>query len=326
MNFQQIPEIFELLKAENLTALEVNGENLVCANSSGEKFLMKESRGTEEQVYVDVFPVIERMNLQFGRLELPKHSKVVTKTLNGKRRKIIFLNYYEGVRFNDTWNEGTPEGYGGRAIDISLADKVVEILEDFAKIDTTQLISFSLPTFNFTNWKSLNFPHKAQSLTQHGILTQSQVQKLQSVIDNTIAFQNSLTIFTNGDFYPRNFIDLPTGKLLVIDWEGRLDYELQVNNNGVVQNFPGQRNALINYLENHLAFFFVHMWGNYPIQRKVMKSAFQKFNLNKESLQIGIIIKSLEQSHAFIGSYLAVRLAEMAINAMDMNYIEDLVR
>ena len=68
------------------------------------------------------------------------------------------------------------------------------------------------------------------------------------------------------------------------------------------------------------------MWGNYPVQRRFLKQVKQKFNLTPENLQVAILIKSLEQSLAFGGGYLAIRQAEIFVNALEIGFIKDLIR
>lgn len=330
MNFQDIPIIFEILEAENLKPLSAHeGDKLTCVDSNGNKYFMKDCRGIEGKVFETVFPLIRQQNLQFRRLQLPEHRNIVSRQITEdgvqKQRDFIFINHYTGTTFNSSWNETSPVGYGGRGINISMAEKVVGLLEDFSLIDTALLNTFSLPTFSFTDWKSKNLPLKADNLIKANIVTQDQIDQATSILSSSTLFQSSNMIFTNGDFYPRNFIELPAGKIVVIDWEGREDYKATVTIDNIPQTFTSQRNALINYLENHAAFFFVHMWGNYSVQKDFIKKVTQKFNLSVENLQAAIIIKSLEQALAFGGSFLALRQAEIFVNALGINYIRDLL-
>lgn len=48
-----------------------------------------------------------------------------------------------------------------------------------------------------------------------------------------------------------------------------------------------------------------------------------KFNLKLGDLQAALIIKSLEQAYAFKEGFLAVRQAEIFVNSIDKNYLED---
>jgi hypothetical protein len=54
-------------------------------------------------------------------------------------------------------------------------------------------------------------------------------------------------IVSNGDFYPRNLIVGPDGRIVVVDWE--------------TWN-PGSPFHTVDHPENVAAFFYVHMWGS----------------------------------------------------------------
>jgi len=167
-----------------------------------------------------------------------------------------------------------------------------------------------------------------QGLLQKKILSEEQVEKIKNILNSDGIFTHSNMILTNGDFYPRNFIELADGKIVVVDWEGRIDYKqpIQVGDNNKV--FKGQRNAFVNYIENHVAFLFVHMWGNYSYRRSFLKKASDSFELSSSDLQAALIIKAMEQSYSWKDtklSYLAVDQAQILIDSLDIRYIEDMI-
>ncbi len=331
MRFNNFPLIYEALYDEGLKPIEVapNG-NLKCVNKAGDEFLMKDCRGAEEKIFTRVFPKIVEMKLNFETLVLPEYLKIVTKEVgdekNKKKHKFILVNFYEGTSFNETWNEGSPDGYGGRGVDTSMGKKVVDLLEDFSSIDIAQLKPFNLLTFDFNKWMSKNLPYKAEKLIKHKIITSEQADKAKVLLGSQGIFQGSKMAFTNGDFYPRNFIELANKKIVVLDWEGREDYGVQINVNGEAERLVGQRNAFVNFIENHMAFFFVHMWGNYKIQRDFIRMAAKKFNIATKNLQAALIIKSLEQAlHFHRYKPLAIRQAEVFVNSLEKRFVEDLL-
>ena len=333
MKFSDFPLIYEVLSEEDLKPVRVapNG-NLICVNNDIQKYLLKECGDIEEKIFSQALPEIEGMNLDFKTLLLPEHLKVVTKNVeseeNKEFRKFILINYYDGTNFNKKWNEALPDSYGGRGVDLSINDKVAGLLEDFSLIDINLLNNLDLLTFDLRKWIAKNLPFKAEKLIKKRIITKDQADKARSILESKEVFQGSKMIFTNGDFYPRNFIELSNGRIVVIDWEGREDYRVSVEFDGIVEDMVGQRNAFINYLENHASFFFVHMWGNYKVQRSFLKLAAEKFDLSIINLQAALIIKSLEQALHFLpwSEYLAVRQAEIFVNSLEKEYVEDLLK
>lgn len=330
MNLQQTPVVFKILNQKNLTLNSVlEGDKFLCTDSKGQEFLLKECRGIEAKVYENVFPAIANMEINFKTLELPECLDVITETdLNEQNPKtFIILKYYRGKSFNNLWNETSGEGYGGRSINPQFANKITDILEDFTKIDEHLLQTFGLLTFNFNNWKTVNFAvHLGPSFIDSKTLTLDQFNQILAFVSGEDIFKESKMILTNGDFYPRNFIELESGKVVVIDWEGRIDVEFDVSSPQGTQRFTGQRNALLNYLENHLAFIYVHMWGNKKFQKILIKNAFDRFKLDKNNFRAAVMIKAVEQCGAFGGGALGQRQIEIALDALEEDFIENLLQ
>jgi len=326
-----LPLIFEVLNEENLKPIsfEIGGGKIICEDISGNQFLMKSCGHTEKIIFTNVLPAIRQQNLSFRRLQFPELRNIISKKFQQndvqKDQDFIFLKYYDGTRSNDKWNEISVLGYGGRELDVSMAKKIVDLIADFSLIDVSLLNTFKLPTFDYAIWKKQNLPFIAKILIGRKIIDQKHINKALAIFSSPNLFQHSKMILTNGDFYPRNLIELSDGKITVIDWEGRQNYKAETSVNGATQNLVDQRNVLINYLENHLAFFFIHMWGNYAFQRHLIKSAAKKFNLSSEDLQSVILIKSIEQALIWPDD-LSRRQAEIFVNALEINFIKDLMR
>lgn len=332
MNFNQFPLVYEVLIDEDLKPIHVLDDKLVCTDKTGNKYVLKECRGVEDVVFAQVFPKIKSLNLSFNTLQLPKHKKIIKKIVgeepNQQELKFILINFYEGKLYNKFWNEYYPESLGGRGVEEDFATKSVELLKDFSLVDVQELSEFDLLTFNIDTWKIQNLPLMEQGLLQKKILSEKQVEKIRDILKSDGIFTQSNMILTNGDFYPRNFIELADGKIVVIDWEGRIDYEQPIKSGENSEVFKGQRNALINYIENHVAFLFVHMWGNYTYRRSFLKKASHSFELSSSNLQAALIIKAMEQSYLWKDtqlSHLAVDQAQILIDSLDIRYVEDMI-
>jgi hypothetical protein len=334
MNFKQFPLIHEVLNEEKLKPESVLDEDkLICVDDKGEKYVFKECRGEEEKVFAKVFPKIRSLNLKFEVLKLPQHKTVVKKVVgdkeNQKEFKFILIKYYEGTYYNKSWNEYYPESLGGRGVDIEIVDKSVRLLKDFSLINTEKLSEFNLLEFDFDRWKAKNLPLMKQHLLQKKVISEDQISKTEEILNKEGLFSGSKRVLTNGDFYPRNFIQPPSGKVVVIDWEGRIDYELDIPIKEGSEKLRGQRNAFINYIENHAAFLFVHMWGNYEFRREFIKKVSKEFELSVENLQAALIIKALEQSFLWKDiphTHLAVDQIQILIDALNKRYVEDMLR
>ncbi len=292
----------------------------VCVDGKGNFFSVKYTNETEKNLYTEVLPTIRKQNLPFKVLQFPELEDTVevNSEQDGQRTKriLIFTKHITGTNFNNTWDEISTIGSGGRGIQSEFANKVVDLVEDLSLVKYSSLAEFDLSTFDFEKWKSKNLPFISEILIKRGLITQDYIDKASSILSSTSLFVSSRMIITNGDFYPRNLIERPNGKIVVIDWEGRKDYDID----GLVD----QRNAFFNYIENHVAFFLIHMWGNDSFQRNLMKNATQRFGLIAENMQAAILIKSLEQSVIWPDD-VARHQIEIFIKALDINSVKDLM-
>lgn len=315
-----LPVVNEILKQEelNLVISDIK-DKIVCVDNEGCKFLMKRCSETERKIYTSILPIIREQNLPFSILELPEFRSIVPAnnrietSTSEKAQNYIFIKYYNGKKFNNSWDEISSVGYGGRGIVPTFSKKILNLIDDFALINIQSLLFSDLSTFKFTDWKNINLPFITEVLSKRNIVNKDQISKALKVLGASDIFSDSRMVLTNGDFYPRNLIELFSGKIVVIDWEGRKDY------------LGDQRNVLINYIENHLAFFFIHMWGNYSFQRGLVREASQKFDIRAENMQAAILMKSFEQCLIWPDD-LARRQAEIFVNALDINFIKDLIR
>lgn len=331
MKFSDVPVVFKILNEEGLIPVQTIDDKLVVTNSEGTKYLFKENRGEEEKIFTVVFPEIRKQGLDFKVLVLPDILKVVGGVFKeGEKKKtdkFLILNFYEGESYNKKWNEFYPDGLGGRSVDPGLAEKMVGLLGDFAKIDLSGLRGCNLSEFDLETWRSRQFLLMRDKLIHKKIFSENHLRRVERALSDATLFNKSRKIITNGDFYPRNFIELKDGKMVVVDWEGRTDYEEDLKIGEVTEKVIGWRNAFVNYLENHAAFLFVHMWGNYAFGRKLMKRLIQDFGVEAKNIQAALLIKAMEQAYLWRDNmtHLPVDQAQILVNALDEQYINDLI-
>lgn len=324
------PYISEVLTEKGLKTIlsDIGVGKAICEDATGERFLVKYSSNTEEFMFVNVLPSIGEQNLPFRVLQLPEFVTVARKSFdqNGplKQPAFIFTKYIDGFKFNDRWDEVSALGYGGKGIKPDFATRIVDLVVDLLLIDTSLLDMFTLSTFDFSRWKKQNLPFLMEILVKRKIIDQKHIDEALSILSSSGLFENSQMIFTNGDFYPRNLIELPNGKIAIVDWESRQDYDFVDQGEDSIQRVADQRNAFVNFVENHIAFFYIHMWGNPDFQKKFIHDASQRFGLTAENLQAAILIKSLEQALIWPDD-LARLQAKIFVNALDINFAKDLI-
>ena len=111
-------------------------------------------------------------------------------------------------------------------------------------------------------------------------------------------------MFTNGDFYPRNFILLEDGRIAVADWVGGVD--------------PWSFVAMYAWLM---------MWGNPKWQASYIKGVKDHFPIDIEEMQAGMLAESFNMIHRWrdeseetIGLARSQMLAYFR-QSLDLNYV-----
>ena len=272
----KILQKYKLTKEKNL-----KNDLILCKNSRGELFVLKKARGDECVMGVLVNELAKDYNNQFSLLQLPEYT--IIDTDNG----IVVMPFYGERGYFDSWNS---DGlYGGAHMKLELAKEMAQIIYDFSKINLDKVVKHLNKhkvinfQFNFENWKK-QFTDKAKILLQHGWISQEDSNKANELLK--YGFKKSKLIFSNGDYYPKNLLNFK-GKIVVIDWQ-TWNENYRVN--------------IVDYIENVVAFTFIHMWNNRLWQIEFLKEVRKYFRIDFKDLRNAILIKSFEQAIFFKGS------------------------
>lgn len=127
----------------------------------------------------------------------------------------------------------------------------------------------------------------ARQLSRAGLLSGEDCARAERLVAYR---QHTPMIVNNGDFYPRNLIIRPGGRVVIVDWE--------------TWN-PGSPFHTIDHPENVAAVFYVHMWGNPAWQVAYRAALSARFASSPTSFAKGVVIAALE-------------LASMWLNGTDL--------
>ena len=160
-------------------------------------------------------------------------------------RGLLVLPRYDGEDLAARWDETD----GGAGLGIDLAARIPAVLEDLARIDTTRITAdpalSKIPGIAFDHAVALaRSAGIARRLIRVGLLTPGHWARAERLLAHQ---QHTPVIVNNGDFYPRNLIVLPTGRIVIVDWE---------------TYGPNSPFHTVDHPENVAAVFYVHMWGN----------------------------------------------------------------
>jgi Phosphotransferase enzyme family len=210
-------------------------------------------------------------NAQFTRLLLPAAITI------DPARRLLVLPHYDGEDLATRWDETD----GGARLGPGLADAITAILADLACIDTacvtTDPVLSAIPGLIFDHDAALaRSAGIARQLTRAGLLTREDCARAERLL---ACQQDTPMLVNNGDFYPRNLIVQPTGRIVIIDWE-------TCN--------PNSPFHTVDHPENVAAVFYAHMWGNPAWQTAYRNVLHQRFGFSPVSFAKGVVIAALE--------------------------------
>jgi hypothetical protein len=219
----------------------------------------------ESRVLSQVLPIIDQT--LFERLVLPEYVK--DGTSDGVRW--MLMRYIKGKPLVHQWSEMTSdaERLGGRKIDPAVGAIAVDVLRDLRSVDIKDLPKF-VRRFDFAAWL-MTFSEKSADLVKRGLLEQETVDAAEKLFSSKVVRRYEGSMFTNGDFHPRNFIFLPEGKIAVVDWTGGID--------------PWEFAAMHAWLL---------MWGNPAWQQTYVGQLQRHFPVDINEMQIGLLVKSFD--------------------------------
>jgi aminoglycoside phosphotransferase (APT) family kinase protein len=204
-------------------------------------------------------------------------------------RGLLVLPHYDGEDLAARWNETD----GGALLGPGLAAAIPAVLEDLARINTatvtTDPVLSAIPGLVFDHDAALiRSAGIGRQLTRAGLLTREDCAQAERLLAHQ---QHTPKIVNNGDFYPRNLILQPAGRIVIIDWE-------TYNHNSPFHT--------VDHPENVAAVFYAHMWGNPAWQAAYRNALHQRLGFSAAGFAKGIVIQALE-------------LANMWMNDTDMH-------
>ena len=262
------------------------------------EYLKMAGSAEEFLVCTELLPAIrKRYGTTFALLEIPE---IIRSDRNVEPHGAVYSRRYDGKTYNDKWSEQPGYYTGGCALGTELSSEMVQLLADLQQIDVDWLLSLhsvgesvKASAFDLQGWL-LSFQGQKTQAVRMGI-TADEFTHAEEFTKDGFHFTNR--IFTNGDFYPRNLIKLPT-KMVLVDWA----YS------------PGYRICYVDYLVNVAAFAFIHMWGNSLWQEEFAKNLRQTFAVGSEDFRKAVLIKSFEQARFWQGNPHLTAQVEAQVN------------
>jgi len=198
-------------------------------------------------------------------------------------RGLLVLPRYDGADLAARWHESD----GGSRLSASLATRIPAVLDDLAHIDTacvtTDPVLSAVPGLVFDHATALTRAADiGRRLSRAGLLSPEVCARAERLLAHR---QSTPMIVNNGDFYPRNLIVQPAGRIVIVDWE---TYN------------PSSPFHTVDHPENVAAVFYAHMWGNPAWQAGYRNALDRRFGFAPASLAKGIVIQALELANMWL--------------------------
>jgi len=308
------PQVPELLKSLGLQIIEPLKWNvLLCRRSEAAKdgplLILKfgsdprkaASIKYEVRIIRDVLPQFDEQ--YFERLVIPEYVS------DGHFGELdwVLTKYIKGEPLLFEWSEKTYKSdiLGGKRIGVHVAKYAVDVLRDLRLVDMESIPDF-VRRFDFGQWLE-QFRVQSQELVDLRIWSQETVGRALELFQSLGTDRYQGNMFTNGDFYPRNFILLPKGRIAVADWVGGVD--------------PWEFVAMKAW---------IMMWGNPAWQIAFVKDVKKHFPVDVDEMQVGILVKSHDQIYAWREkSEDAIGIARSQLlsyftNSLDNNFVQQI--
>jgi aminoglycoside phosphotransferase (APT) family kinase protein len=231
----------------------------------GEDSRKQKSMSYEVKLLRGILPDIDQA--EFERLVLPEY--VDDGVFQGLQW--VLTKYIKGKMLVYDWSELSfkSDYLGGKAIGLEVAEYAVDVLRDLRTVDAEGLPEY-VRRFKFEDWRNM-FAERSQELIERQQLTAETVAEAKKLFDQLPAYRYDGNMFTNGDFYPRNFIMLNQGQIAVADWVGGVD--------------PWTFVAMHAWLM---------MWNNPEWQASYIKGLTKHFPIDIEEMQAALLVRSFD--------------------------------
>jgi aminoglycoside phosphotransferase (APT) family kinase protein len=218
----------------------------------------------------DVLPAITH---RFDRLVIPRVLAIGQANALGDW---VILDWHEGREYAREWDPFTPALIGGRAIPLETVHQVIDLILDLRRIDATAFERTGIER-RTKDWLEGRLHEQLnRALTSNQISTIQQ-QRCWDLLGGFLACVDSGELgLSNNDFQFRNFVELPNGRIKVIDWDvARLStYET----------------------EHCIAYIWMHMWGNVEWRRAFLSAVRTRLSPCPACLRAAFIIVTLNHA------------------------------
>ena len=248
----------EVLSWEKAYRVEKDGQQFVF------KRLMPEGLAVWQEV-------LSKLRGPFGRLVIPE---AVT---FGQDKGIgcwVVRRWLDGKPMCADWSELAATKAVGLPLD--RVEKVVDLLEDLAAIDAAQFLTSGIPRRD-RSFLQEQIRREVAQAEKRGLLSPTEIERIWRLVQPILACTDAGPWrLSNHDFYFRNFLEMPDGRVALLDWEvARIScFEI----------------------EHCASYLWMLLWNHPEWRGEFLGQTKQRLRIDREKFWAALIVNSLHQA------------------------------
>ena len=239
-------------------------------HKEGKDYLFKRTGPNGLIAYRDVLPAVDG---DFKRLVLPRFVD------GGHQSGIghwIISRWLEGRNFNDRWDEWKPEVCGGKGIALDYVDVLLDVLEDLRGVEASPFAAGGIER-RTRSFLCSRIRGQLDRALQGSLLTAGQERRALDLLEPFLARVDSGRLrLSNHDFYFRNFLEMPRGRIGILDWDAARISTYEI--------------------EHCVTYLWMLMWNHSAWSAALLEGARSRFALDRHQVRAALLVNLLNQS------------------------------
>lgn len=263
--------ILGFLQSRGYQAVDVLAwERTYRLRKNGRDYVFKRQGSNGLVAYRDVLPAIRG---EFVRLAVPRF---VESGCHRRFRTWIIAEWLPGRTFNDRCDDRDPSTSGGKTIPLDYVEPVVDLLADLRTIDARGFAASGLEMRS----RSFLCPRLRRQLDEsraRGLVSPRQERRLFELLEPFLDGVDSGTLrISNHDFNFRNFVELPGGRVAVVDWDAARISTYEI--------------------EHCVTYLWMLMWNHPEWAKAFLTRAAAILHLDRRVFRAALLINALNQA------------------------------
>ncbi|MCS7306728.1 MAG: aminoglycoside phosphotransferase family protein, partial [Thermoguttaceae bacterium] len=209
----------------------------------------------------------------------------------------VLRRWLEGQPMCADWSELVEPG--GVCLPMDRVEKVVDLLEDLARIDPSLFLTTHLPRRD-QRFLQKQISQETAQAEQQGLLSLAEIGRIWYLVEPILSCaETGPWRLSNHDFYFRNFLELPDGRVALLDWEVAR-----------VSSFE---------IEHCTSYLWMLLWNHPQWRQEFLKQVKQRLGIDRQKFRAALLVNALHQA-MFVWKNqpaLQTKMIQLLRNALD---------